>query len=913
MVDQVMDRSKTNGKWDEVGSIGLSAFSGYITEAYNRELFWPGVESLYTKMWRSDPEVGIARLVFESLASKLRVEFVQPAEVEKPTDDDRMALEFANQVLDDVEGGIDQWLVSAMTRLPFFGWGWWEVVPGLRKDGWRPPQNDPWRSEYDDGMIGYRRLAFRQYSSFFGWDMDDSTGRVNGFIQNDPPNDLVTIPTGRSLHLRFGDITNPEGLATLESLWRLERIKYSLEVIQTIGMEHAAGFAKFSTGDELTGEDKAYIKKVARALLSAKEGNYLVLPEHIEAEIMDTPFQAAPAILDAIRYYGILKMAMFHMQWAALGVLSPYGSYSTIKDANQFFLTLFNSMVTGFATQADEQIGKRLFEFPVNKERFPQMTKRPRLSISKAEKIVDLDELGSFMTAANAVLPLGDDDMIALRRKSEILPEALPEDVVNKDEPEEESEEGTSAEESLDSDGEPAEDMENVSDDGVNPDEEESEMSAFPAWVELQQALQFNDGVMIAFKVPRDVASSIAVDWEGAIAPEDMHLTLAFLGNVDDIAADREALISVVKSFAEWMPPIVGKVSGIGTFFETAGDGNNATYASFDSPNLPGFRQRLVDELRASNISVKRNHGFTPHITLAYSDAFPPEGFNIPKDYEVKFDRLMLSIGDEEIFFPLVGRPAVLAARKFRVAADEFPMYPDASEGYPSEQDIRRSLRSFQRWAKENDPVMAKLLGADELDDDEDESESLSEPIRMGDVWPLQFGEVVDLLTEWKEKIEYWDRRKRPIRDPRTIVRYHLSGYKREIVKKIKYKIGYEVWTEKVDLENGDAPVIIQSAYTPDGVYIGDPRVARYLIKERGIVPELAAPDKEVCTVGYCEDDGQWYGWSHRAICGFAIGDRIFDPEYGDENTPFKEHGSQTIRSKVQQRKAAVAFAEYVS
>jgi len=31
--------------------------------------------------------------------------------------------------------------------------------------------------------------------------------------------------------------------------------------------------------------------------------------------------------------------------------------------------------------------------------------------------------------------------------------------------------------------------------------------------------------------------------------------------------------------------------------------------------------------------------------------------------------------------------------------------------------------------------------------------------------------------------------------------------------------------------------------------------------------------------LGLDEDKGIWYGWSHRAIVGFKIGDKIFDEE----------------------------------
>ena len=115
-----------------------------------------------------------------------------------------------------------------------------------------------------------------------------------------------------------------------------------------------------------------------------------------------------------------------------------------------------------------------------------------------------------------------------------------------------------------------------------------------------------------------------------------------------------------------------------------------------------------------------------------------------------------------------------------------------------------------------------------------------------------------------------------------------------------KYKVGYEIREEahntdfraevitygdsgKTDTEelvdlinkNRGKVVIIKTAYTPDGHYIGDPRRAHFLIVKRGIKPELADPTHKVCSIGFCEREQKWYGWSHRAIFGFGIGDIV--------------------------------------
>ena len=117
-----------------------------------------------------------------------------------------------------------------------------------------------------------------------------------------------------------------------------------------------------------------------------------------------------------------------------------------------------------------------------------------------------------------------------------------------------------------------------------------------------------------------------------------------------------------------------------------------------------------------------------------------------------------------------------------------------------------------------------------------------------------------------------------------------------------RYKAGYEVWDEKTVcpgfsaevIDGGDDPaaaaeladqittqagvaelIWMRRAYTPAGDYIGTQRWGHRLCVTRGIAPELADPDHKVCSIGFCEREQKWYGWSHRAIYGFGVGDVV--------------------------------------
>ncbi len=90
------------------------------------------------------------------------------------------------------------------------------------------------------------------------------------------------------------------------------------------------------------------------------------------------------------------------------------------------------------------------------------------------------------------------------------------------------------------------------------------------------------------------------------------------------------------------------------------------------------------------------------------------------------------------------------------------------------------------------------------------------------------------------------------------------------------YKAGYEVRTKLVDGANfGGEDFEMKRAYTDNGHYIGESVEAFRLCKRDGIKPELIDSSDTVCSIGFCEKEQKWYGWSHRARYGFSIGHTV--------------------------------------
>lgn len=103
-------------------------------------------------------------------------------------------------------------------------------------------------------------------------------------------------------------------------------------------------------------------------------------------------------------------------------------------------------------------------------------------------------------------------------------------------------------------------------------------------------------------------------------------------------------------------------------------------------------------------------------------------------------------------------------------------------------------------------------------------------------------------------------------------------------------------------------------AYTHEGKYIGDEETAKFLFEKIGLTfVEVPKNDSFTCCIGFHEDENKWYGWSHRAIIGFGIGDKIFEEDFGNDSTPYVKHGRKTIKTIEEAKLAAIRFAESVA
>ena len=132
------------------------------------------------------------------------------------------------------------------------------------------------------------------------------------------------------------------------------------------------------------------------------------------------------------------------------------------------------------------------------------------------------------------------------------------------------------------------------------------------------------------------------------------------------------------------------------------------------------------------------------------------------------------------------------------------------------------------------------------------------------------------------------------------------------------------VRVEKVKADEKTKPVIMISFYATDKGYIGTLNDFRQLVVDSGIFPELSSLSHNACSIGKSYKDGKWYGWSHRAMYGFQIGDKVekgdccassgWTEEYLAEHPEENKALPVGFEAKTEDdcKKMAIAFAESV-
>lgn len=418
----------------EIGSAGLTQSAGTVSEEFLSALQGSQAVKVFTEMSENDAVVSAMLFAIEMFVRKL------PWSFEPATDDDRdrEAAKFGDENIHDMSSSWQMFLSECVTFLPF-GWSWFEVI-------WKKRlglEQDP-KSKFDDGAIGWRKLAPRPQSTLLRWEFDDNGG-IKALVQLAPPSfEPTTIPIEKSLLFRLtARKNNPEGRSILRGAYRGWSIKKRLENYEAIGIErNLSGLPKATLpaewmGPSATDDQKLAVKNMKEIVMGVRRDELggLVIPALYDTEghrLIDFELLSAPGKRDvevdrAIQRWDQRITQSLLEDFIVIGH-SSVGSFALAESKQAFFGKAVAAIADSIQDTIQDHAVPDLFAF---NQQFGTENGLPRLRHGKVEP-PSLRDLGNFLLRmATAGFDLTQDIAVEnfLRRQAQMPERSITADV----------------------------------------------------------------------------------------------------------------------------------------------------------------------------------------------------------------------------------------------------------------------------------------------------------------------------------------------------------------------------------------------------------------------------------------------------------------------------------------------------
>lgn len=217
----------------ELGGTGLQHDAGKINEEIIKQLEWPRNIKVYKEM-ETDAIVSAALFYIKNFIRSSKWS-VQPYDGPDMPANAEAQRRFVEECFDDLDKPWPEVMTDILSFLPY-GFSVHEIV-FKRRGGLKT--NDPrFRSKYNDGYYGIRKLPIRSQDTIEDWDISPQ-GELRAVRQMDTWNGIdVWIPKEKFLLFRttaYKD--NPMGQSILRSAYRAYHNRSQIEILEGIGFE----------------------------------------------------------------------------------------------------------------------------------------------------------------------------------------------------------------------------------------------------------------------------------------------------------------------------------------------------------------------------------------------------------------------------------------------------------------------------------------------------------------------------------------------------------------------------------------------------------------------------------------------------------------------------------------------------
>lgn len=248
--------------FNDIGNSGLRQFAGWIREEFLPQLQGREAARVYREMQDNSSVVGA--MIFAINAAIRRVDWsVEPAD---DSPEAAHQAEFVDGCRDDMSHTWSDFVTESLSMLGY-GYAPHEIVykrsmgkrPGIDPATKRPAA----RSNFDDGMIRWRRLPLRGQDTVLKWFFGPS-GEILGMTQQPWNAPIVDLPIEKMLLFRTSvHKGNPEGRSILRTAYRSYYLAKRMEELESIMFERMGGIPMISV-------PKSLLDDAANGIASAK-------------------------------------------------------------------------------------------------------------------------------------------------------------------------------------------------------------------------------------------------------------------------------------------------------------------------------------------------------------------------------------------------------------------------------------------------------------------------------------------------------------------------------------------------------------------------------------------------------------------------------------------------------------------
>ena len=389
----------------ELGTTGLKRAAGYVDEEFLPQLKGRKAVQVYREMENNDPVVGAMLFAVYNLIKQVDWTPVPGS----PSAEDIKANQFFESCMHDMSHSWQSFIQEVLSCV-VYGWSWHEIVWKRRLGPYQREGSK--RSQYNDGLIGIRKLPIRSQDTLLRWAFDES-GDVRGMVQLAPPYyQTKVLPITRSLLFRPGTHkNNPEGVSMLRRAYRPWFYKKRLEEVEAIGVERdLAGLPKVDVPIEYikakpgTEQFKMVdsMRKMVRAV-RRNEQEGIIFPRRYDPDTKQPLFEFSLLGSGGARQFSTDALIQRYETRILFTMLADFimvghqntGTYNMHLDKTGLFKTALNSIVQDIADVINRHLVPRLFA--INGWR-PASGKLPTIVPGDVEA-PDLTQLAQFLGA----------------------------------------------------------------------------------------------------------------------------------------------------------------------------------------------------------------------------------------------------------------------------------------------------------------------------------------------------------------------------------------------------------------------------------------------------------------------------------------------------------------------------------